>query len=174
METIVDLLEDAAGRFGPKQALGLRTDDGSTWHWTYAEVLRRSRIAAWRLKALGLNPGDRVLTWSPSTPALPAAYFGAMPRGSCSSARRPVGPDTVARIVDKSVPSACSSAAAARPRPRGSGSSSSHLDRRGPVLRPDDQFPPDWEAQLAAWPRPKAPTSSSSCSRRGRPAIPRA
>src|SRR6478735_11518723 len=78
METIVDLLEDAAGRSGPKQALGLRMDDGSTWHWTYAEVLRRSRIAAWRLRALGLKPGDRLLTWSPSTPALPAVYLGAM------------------------------------------------------------------------------------------------
>ena len=37
-----------------------------------------SRIAAWRLRALGLEPGDRILTWSPSTPELPAAYFGAM------------------------------------------------------------------------------------------------
>ena len=39
------------------------------------------RVAAWRLKALGLAPGDRLMTWSPSTPELPAAYFGAMRAG---------------------------------------------------------------------------------------------
>ena len=38
-------------------------------------------LAAWRLRALGLEPGDRLLTWSPSTPELPAAYFGAMRAG---------------------------------------------------------------------------------------------
>ena len=159
METIVDLLEDAAARFGPKQALGLRTDDGSTWHWTYAEVLRRSRIAAWRLKALGLNPGDRVLTWSPSTPALPAAYFGAMYAGLVFvplDAR--MAPDTVARIVDKSgaIRLLLGSGRDA-PDPREVG-----LERFPTSIvedlsaDPDDTFPPDWEAQLAAWPRPKA------------------
>ena len=159
METIVDLLEDAAARFGPKQALGLRTDDGSTWHWTYAEVLRRSRIAAWRLKALGLKPGDRVLTWSPSTPALPAAYFGAMYAGLVFvplDAR--MAPDTVARIVDRSgaIRLLLGSGRDA-PDPREVG-----LERFPTSIvedlsaDPDDTFPPDWEAQLAAWPRPTA------------------
>src|SRR5262245_3977295 len=103
METLIDLLEDAAARFAEKPALGLRMDDGSTWHWTSAEVARRSRIAAWRLRALGLQPGDRVLTWSPSTPALPAAYFGCMYAGVIFvplDAR--MAPDTVGRIVDRS------------------------------------------------------------------------
>ena len=78
METLLDLLEESARRYGDRNALGLRRDDGTTFHWSYREVLRRSRIAAWRLRALGLAPGDRVLTWSASAPALPAAYFGAM------------------------------------------------------------------------------------------------
>jgi acyl-CoA synthetase (AMP-forming)/AMP-acid ligase II len=78
METLVDLLEGSASRYADRNALGLRRDDGTSFHWSYAEVLRRSRLAAWRLRALGLQPGDRVLTWSPSTPALPAAYYGAM------------------------------------------------------------------------------------------------
>ncbi len=78
METLLDLLEDSARRYTDRNALGLRRDDGTTFHWSYSEVLRRSRLAAWRLKALGLQPGDRVLTWSPSTPSLPAAYYGAM------------------------------------------------------------------------------------------------
>ena len=43
--------------------------------WSYRELDRRSRIAAWRLRALGLEPGDRLLTWSPSTPELPGSLF---------------------------------------------------------------------------------------------------
>src|SRR3970040_1416498 len=78
MQTLIELLERAATKHGDRTALGLRRDDGATFHWSYHELLLRSRLAAWRLRALGLQPGDRVLTWSPSTPALPAAYFGAM------------------------------------------------------------------------------------------------
>ena len=78
---LLDLLDGAAARYGDRPALGLRGDDESTASWTYRELARRSRIAAWRLRALGLEPGDRILTWSPSTPELPAAYFGAMRAG---------------------------------------------------------------------------------------------
>ena len=78
METLIDLLEGCADRYRDRSALGLRRDDGTRFHWSYREVRRRSRLAAWRLRALGLQPGDRVLTWSPSTPALPAAYYGSM------------------------------------------------------------------------------------------------
>ncbi len=158
METIVDLLEDAAARFGPRPALGLRMDDGSTWHWTYTELVRRSRIAAWRLRALGLNAGDRVLTWSPSTPALPAAYFGAMYAGLVFvplDAR--MAPDTVGRIVDKSGPvRLLLGSGRDAPDPREVG-----LERFPTSIvedlsaDPDDTFPADWEAQLATWERPK-------------------
>src|SRR5258708_10103359 len=75
------MLDDAVARFGDRPALRLRHDDGTTTTWSYSELQRRSRITAWRLRALGLEPGDRVLTWSPSTPELPAAYFGAMRAG---------------------------------------------------------------------------------------------
>lgn len=78
MSTLLDLLADAVERHGDRTALSLRHDDGSTTSWNYRELDRRSRIAAWRLRALGLEPGDRLLTWSPSTPELPATYFGAM------------------------------------------------------------------------------------------------
>ncbi len=159
METLIDLLEDAAARYADKPALGLRTDDGSTWHWSYAEVVRRSRIAAWRLLALGLQPGDRVLTWSSSTPALPAAYFGAMSAGLVFvplDAR--MAPDTVGRIVERSgaIRLLLGSGRDA-PDPREVG-----LERFPTSIiedlsaDPDDTFPADWEAQLAARPRPKA------------------
>ena len=78
MPTLVDLLERSAERYGDRPALGIRHEDGSTWHWSYRELERRARIAAWRLRALDLEPGDGILTWSPSTPELPAAYYGAM------------------------------------------------------------------------------------------------
>src|SRR6188508_3868457 len=76
--TLLDLLDHAVTRYRDRHALGIRLDDGSTKHWSYRELDRRARIAAWRLRALDLEPGDRILTWSPSTPALPAAYYGAM------------------------------------------------------------------------------------------------
>ena len=159
METLLDLLDNSATRFASRNALGLRRDDGTTFHWTYAELLHRSRIAGWRLRALGLNTGDRVLTWSPSTPALPAAYFGAMRAGLIYvplDAR--MAPDTITRIAAKS---------GARHMILGSGRDAA--DPREVGLEtfpttivedlcadPDTSFPADWEAQLDAWPRPIA------------------
>ena len=178
METLIDLLEDAAARFADRNALGLRTDDGSTWHWTYAELVRRSRIAAWRLRALGLQPGDRVLTWSPSTPALPAAYFGAMYAGLVFvplDAR--MAPDTVAPHRRASrAPSACCSAAAATPPTRARSSSSTSRPRSSRTCPPTrtTRSRPTGRRSSRPGPRPSPPTSSSSCSRRARPATPRA
>lgn len=76
--TILEILEQAAGRYGDRHVLGTRHDDGTTTHWSYRTLLRRSRAAAWRLRTMGLQPGDRVLTWAPSSPELAATYFGAM------------------------------------------------------------------------------------------------
>src|SRR3954469_5086354 len=78
MATLLTMLDAAFERYADRPAVAVRRDDGSSMSWTYRELDRRSRIAAWRLRALGLQPGDRLLTWSPSTPELPAAYFGAM------------------------------------------------------------------------------------------------
>jgi long-chain acyl-CoA synthetase len=157
METLLDLLDRTAARYSDRNALGLRRDDGTTFHWSYTEVRRRSRLAAWRLRALGLKPGDRVLTWSPSTPALPAAYFGSMiarlvyvPLDSRMSA------DAIANIIGASgaVRLLLGSGRDA-PDPREVG-----LERFPTSIvddlsaEPDDAFPPDWEAQLDAWDRP--------------------
>ena len=158
METLLDLLEGSAARYGDRNALGLRRDDGTTFHWSYREVLRRSRLAAWRLRALGLQPGERVLTWSPSTPALPAAYYGAMyarliyvPLDSRMST------DAITNIITASgaVRLVLGSGRDA-PDPREVG-----LERFPTTLieslsaDPDETFPPDWEAQVAAWERPE-------------------
>ncbi len=158
METLLDLLEDSARRYGDRNALGLRRDDGTTYHWSYAEVLRRSRIAAWRLRALGLQPGERVLTWSPSTPALPAAYYGSMigrliyvPLDSRMSQ------DAIANIIAASgATRLLVGSGRDAPDPREVG-----LERFPTTTvdalseDPDDTFPPDWEAQVAGWQRPR-------------------
>ena len=157
METLLDLLEESAGRYGDRNALGLRRDDGSTFHWSYAEVLRRSRLAAWRLRALGLEPGDRVLTWSPSTPALPAAYFGAMiARLIYVPLDSRMAPEAIANIIAVSgATHLMLGTGRDAPDPREVG-----LERFPTTTvddlsaEPDDSFPQDWEGQVRAWGRP--------------------
>ncbi len=157
METLLDLLDESARRYADRNALGLRRDDGTTYHWSYAELRRRSRLAAWRLRALGLKPGDRVLTWSPSTPALPAAYFGSMiARLIYVPLDSRMSQDAIANIIGASgaVRLLLGSGRDA-PDPREVG-----LERFPTSIvddlsaDPDETFPPDWEAQVEAWERP--------------------
>ena len=156
--TLLELLGDAIARFGERTALGLHRDDGSTTSWTYRELDRRARLAAWRLRALGLEPGDRILTWSPSTPELPAAYFGAM------RAQLIIVPldlrmssDAIERIVSVSgVRHLILGTGRDAPDPREAG-----LERfptttvEALSAEPDVTFPADWETQLDGWPAPK-------------------
>jgi long-chain acyl-CoA synthetase len=155
--TLVDLLEEAVGRYGDRSALSLRRDDGSTTTWSFRELDRRSRLAAWRLRALGLQPGERVLTWSASTPELPAAYFGAM------RARLVIVPLDL-RMSAEAVEGIVTASEARHlilgtgrdaPDPRESG-----LDRFPTTTvdalcaEPDESIPADWERRAAAWPGP--------------------
>ncbi len=155
--TLLDLLEDAAARFADRPALGLRRDDGTSFSWSYRELDRRSRIAAWRLRALDLAPGERVLTWSPSTPELPAAYFGAI------RARLTLVPLDL-RMSAEAIEGIVAASGAKHlvlgtgrdaPDPR-----EAKLERFPTTsvedlsAEPDETFPADWEAQLEAWPRP--------------------
>ena len=155
MDTLLDLLDEAVATYGDQNALSLRLDDGSTTSWTYRDLDRRSRLAAWRLRALGLEPGDRLLTWSPSTPDLPATYFGAMRAGLIIvPLDLRMSPDAIEGIVRTSgARHLVLGTGRDAPDPREAG-----LDRFPTTAvdtltaDPDDSFPPDWEAQLAAWP----------------------
>src|SRR3954464_12232298 len=72
-ETLLDLLDAAFARYADRPAVRMWQEDGTRETWTYAELDRRSRIAASRLRhQLGLQKGDRLLTWSPSGPGLAA------------------------------------------------------------------------------------------------------
>src|SRR5260221_3008283 len=151
------MLDDAVARFGDRPALGLPHGDGTAPTWTYSELQRRSRITAWRLRALGLEPGDRVLTWSSSTPELPAAYFGAMRAGlvivplDLRMSREAIEGIVVAsgakRLLlgggrDGGDPAEMGLAAFAT------------TDVEALAAEPDDKFPSDWEALIDAWPEP--------------------
>lgn len=156
--TLVDLLEGAAARYGERMALGLRRDDGSVRAWSYRELDRRSRLVAWRLRSRGLQPGDRLLTWSASCPELAAVYFGAMRAGLILvPLDLRMSGATIQRIVARS---------GALQLAVGTGRDApdpaeADLDRM-PTVTVDDLcdepgagFPADWEAQLSSWARPK-------------------
>jgi long-chain acyl-CoA synthetase len=162
MSTLIDLLDRAVVRFGDRPAVGLRRDDGTTVHWTYRDLDRRARIAAWRLRALDLEPGDRILTWSPSTPELPAAYYGAM------HARLVIVPLDLRMSADAVEGIVRASGArhlilgtgrdAPDPREAGlTGFPTTTVDDLAAEPADDDPaFPPDWEVRQASWVRPTA------------------
>jgi long-chain acyl-CoA synthetase len=157
LDSLLDLIDQGEARYGDRFAFGMRGDDGSTEHWTYRELNRRSRIIAWRLRALGLQTGDRLLVWTPSSPAVPALYFGAMRAGITTvplDLRMSSG--AIERIVTR---------ADARHLVLGTG-----RDTPDPAVarlehfpasiaerltaEPDSTFPADWEAQVNGWRRP--------------------
>jgi len=159
MDTLLDLLDDAFRRYADRPALGLWHDDGTTTTWTYAELDRRSRLAAWRLREqLGLQPGDRILTWSPSEPALPAVYFGAMRAGLI----------LVPLDLRMSADAIAGTVAAAEPRRLilGTGRDAPDPATVGLgafptttvadlVADPDDTVARDWAETVASWSRPR-------------------
>jgi long-chain acyl-CoA synthetase len=159
VDTLIELLEHAAHRYGDRPALRLRGDDNATVTWTYRELLRRSRIAAWRLRSLGLEPGDRILTWSPSTPELPAAYFGAMLAGLVLvPLDLRMAPDAIERIAARADAKRLivgTGRDAPDPREAGLGEfPTTRLDAlTGEV---DEAFPAGWETELDGWPRAAA------------------
>ena len=157
METILDILDSAVDRAADRPVMRIVRDDGTDERWTYRDLAFRSRCAAWRLRALGLAPGDRLLTWSPSAPELPAVYLGAMMAGLILvPLDLRMAPDAIERVAAR---------AEARHLALGTGRDApdprdARLDRFATTTvdrlaaPPDATFPADWEARLAAWPRP--------------------
>lgn len=155
--TLVDLLEGGTARHGERTALRLRRDDGTQQTWSYRELDRHSRLAAWRLRSRGLRSGDRLLTWSPSCPELAAVYFGAMRAGVILvPLDLHMTPDAVRRIADRSEARQLV-IGTGRDAPDPAEADLDHL----PITttddlcaEPDAGFPSDWEAQVGAWARP--------------------
>jgi long-chain acyl-CoA synthetase len=104
MRRLPDLLFDAERRFGPRQALairrGLRTE-----LWSYHSLARRARVAAEKLVAAGLAPGDRVLVLAPNSPELVIGMFAVWLAGGILvpiDLRTP--PEVIARLRERSQP----------------------------------------------------------------------
>ena len=157
-DSLVALLDDAATRWpDDAAAFSLRTDDGIVMAWSAAEMRRRSLLAAWRLRASGLAESDRLLTWSPSTPRLPAVYFGAMRAGiivvpldlrmTPGVIERISGrADTERLAIDEGYDA---------PDPAEVGLD--HLTvmkLEDLTAEPDETFPDDWQSQVESWPSP--------------------
>jgi long-chain acyl-CoA synthetase len=160
METLLDLLDDAVARFGDQPAFAIRREDETVDRWTYRELGRRAKVAAFRLRALGLEPGDRVLTWSPSTPELPATYFGAMRAGIVYvPLDLRMSKDAIEGIVRSSGARrliAGSGRDAPDPREFGLGDfPTTAVEYLGGPPDGDTTVPLDWEQQVDAWPRPQ-------------------
>src|SRR5664280_754190 len=161
--TLLDILDDAAQRYGDKPALGLRRDDGSSMRWSFRELDRRTRIVAWRLRSLGLQPGDRLLTWSPSTPELPAVYYGAIRAGVVVvPLDLRMAPDAIEKIAERAEASRLAIGTGRdAPDPRDARLEhfpTSTVEELAAEPGEGDSrvvFPPDWEAQVLAWPRPR-------------------
>jgi long-chain acyl-CoA synthetase len=158
--TLLDLLDAALRRYADRPAVGLWHDDGSRSTWTYRELDRRSRLAAWRLRnQLGLQPADRILTWSPSSPELPAAYLGAMrARLILVPLDLKMSTDAIAGILGRAEPRhLILGTGRDAPDPAAAGLQDLPTTTVDALSAEPDPatFPPDWEAQLDAWERPR-------------------
>ena len=157
MDSLLDILDEAVAKYADRPALSLRRDDGASESWSFRDLDRRSRAVAWRLKAIGLEPGDRMLTWSPSTPALPAVYFGAMRAGVVIvPLDLRMAPDAVERIAEKAEPKRLAIGSGRdAPDPREARLESFPTSTvEDLAAEPEADWPIDWAETVGAWPRP--------------------
>ena len=158
LNSLLDIIDQGETRYGDRFAFGMRGDDGSTVQWTYRELNRRSRIIAWRLRGLGLEPGDRLLVWTPSSPAVPALYFGAMRAGVVLvPLDLRMSPGAIERIVKRADPRHLV-VGTGRDTPDPADARLEHFPCsvvEELADEPDGTFPADWEAQVNGWPRPQ-------------------
>ena len=161
--TLLELLDTAIERFAQRPALGLWHDDGTKTTWTYRELDRRARLAAWRLREdLGLRPGDRILTWSPSSPALPAVYLGAMRAGLILvPLDLRMSMDAIRGIVERADPRRLILGTGVdAPDPATAGLEAFPTTTVEALVEDDadaggDALPPNWRELQDQWPRPR-------------------
>ena len=158
LNSLLDIIDQGESRYADRFAFGMRGDGGSTEQWTYRELNRRSRIVAWRLRALGLQAGDRLLVWTPSSPAVPALYFGAMRAGVVFvPLDLRMSPGAIERIVART-DARHLVVGTGRDTPDPADARLEHFPCsvvEGLAEEPDATFPADWEVQVNAWPRPQ-------------------
>lgn len=157
--SLLDISEGAAARLGERRVLALRTDAGVEHAWSAVDLVRRGKLAAWRLQAAGVRRGDRLILWSPSTPEIAALFFGAMRVGA---AIVPIDLRMTAAVVDGIVRNS-----GARWLVTGGSGTAAGLEPQGTTLATlgrlalsdlasgaEPSVAGDWEAQVDTWPRP--------------------
>jgi long-chain acyl-CoA synthetase len=157
LNSLLDIIDQSERRYADRYAFSMRSDAGATERWTYRELNRRSRIIAWRLRALGLEPGNRILVWAPSSPGIPALMFGAMRAGltlvpmdlrmSSGAIEGIVASANAGRLVlgtGRDTPDPADARLEKFP--------SSVIDDL--AAEPDSSFPADWESLVNSWTRP--------------------
>jgi long-chain acyl-CoA synthetase len=157
LDSLLDIIDNGEARYSERFAFGMRDDSGATEHWTYRELNRRSRIIAWRLRALGLQPGDRLLVWTTSSPAVPALFYGAMRAGLILV---PLDLRMAGGAIERIAARADARhlvLAEGRDAPDPADARLEHFPTsfvERLAAEPDATFPADWEAQVNAWRRP--------------------
>ncbi len=151
-QSLVDVFDGATLRYGNRPVFIADRPEGPVT-WSFQDLDRRSKLAAYRLTAAGLDRGDRILTWAPNGPELAAVYIGAWRAGII-----PVpldlrfSPDVVARVAER-----------ADTKVLFVGQGVAGGDQLGSLeIHQIDDFvadneadlPADWSAQLDALPRP--------------------
>lgn len=155
---MIGIIDLAAQRYPSDRVMyALRLDSGMVMGWNAQEMRRRSLLAAWRLRAAGLQPGQKLLTWSPSTPMLPAVYWGAMRAGLPLvpidlRMTRPVI-ERIAGITEATTIAVDDGFDA--PDPAEVGLEDLRILKLSDLTADaDDTMPDDWEAQVLAWDPP--------------------
>ncbi len=72
-KTLLEQIE----RFGPRPAVGVRSDFGLRW-WSFATLAREAQRFACLLRDSGATPGARVVLWGANSPEWVACLVGAM------------------------------------------------------------------------------------------------
>src|SRR5687767_15218835 len=81
METLNDIIEESAGKFGTKAALIIRPGF-RTRAWTYRDLNHVVPRVARYLKDCGLKQGDRVVIWGVNRPEYGIAFLAALRLGA--------------------------------------------------------------------------------------------
>src|SRR5688500_8693540 len=77
MDTIIELLDQAAAKHGSRPALIIKPGF-RTRIWTYADIADKVPRVAQVLRGAGVQPGDRVLIWAVNRPEWGIAFLGAL------------------------------------------------------------------------------------------------